>query len=299
VGIWSPSFVWNTGERLEAAAELDELGFGTLWLGTAAGDLRLAEELLGATTRLVVATGIVNVWATDAGELAAGFHRLATAYPGRFLLGLGISHAPSVQALGKTYERPLQYFTDYLDRLDAGPHPVPADQRVLAALGPKALELAAKRSAGAHPYLVTPQYTRLARERLGPDPLLAPEQKVVLEEEPATARRIAHAHLKYYLRLPNYVSNLRSIGFTAEDVAGDGSDQLVDALYAWGTPQQIAKRISEHHDAGADHVAVQVVSPDSDVAARTGRLAREQWRALATSLLSTTPTLPRSGVTSR
>ncbi len=285
VGIWSPSYVWNTDDVREAAAEIDALGYGALWLGAAAPDLRLPEDLLAATDRLVLATGIVNVWAADAAELAAGFHRLARAYPNRFLLGLGVSHAPIVQKLGKAYTRPLSYLAGYLDALDNAPEPVPVDQRVLAALGPKALTLAAQRSAGAHPYLVTPEYTRIARETIGPGPLLVPEQKVVLETSPSTARALARAGVRYYLGLPNYVRNLLALGFTEDDVAGDGSERLVDALVAWGTPDQIAKRITEHHDAGADHVAVQVISSTSGSTARTGRPAREEWRALAAALL--------------
>jgi probable F420-dependent oxidoreductase len=285
VGIWSPSYAWGTDDRLDAVAELDELGYGALWLGAADPGLQLAEDLLKATKRLVIATGIVSIWTADAATLAQAFHRLHSTHPDRFLLGLGVSHAPAVEALGKAYRQPLRHLSRYLDQLDAAPHPVPTDRRVLAALGPKALRLSAERSRGAHPYLVTPEYTRLARDRLGPGPLLAPEQKAVLETNAATARGIARGNLRFYLRLPNYVHNLLSIGFGEDDVAGEGSDRLVDALYAWGTPQRVATRIAEHHDAGADHVAVQVILPSADPMGRTGRPAREQWRALAATLL--------------
>ncbi|MGF7237438.1 MAG: TIGR03620 family F420-dependent LLM class oxidoreductase [Frankia sp.] len=285
VGIWSPSFVWNGPDGREAAAELDELGYGALWLGSSAPDLRLPAELLSATGRMTVATGIVNVWAVEAVDLAAAFNGVAAAHPGRFLLGLGASHAPSVQALGKTYAQPLHYLAAYLEALDSAPEPVPAGSRVLAALRPKALALAGRRTAGAHPYLVSPEYTQLARETLGAGPLLAPDQKVILETEPAAARALARRNLSYYLSLPNYVRNLRAMGFADDDLAGTGSDRIVDALYAWGTTEQIAKRVAEHHAAGADHVAVQVISADLDVPGRSGRLAREPWRALAAALL--------------
>jgi probable F420-dependent oxidoreductase len=285
VGIWSPSFAWNTPDAREAAEELDELGYGALWLGASAPDLRLPAELLAATRRMAVATGIVNVWAADAVELAATFHRVAAASEDRFLLGLGASHAPVVRALGKTYSQPLRYLATYLDALDSAPEPVPAASRVLAALRPKALALAERHSAGAHPYLVTPEHTQFARQALGEGPLLAPEQKVVLETDPAQARALARHNLSYYLALPNYVHNLRTMGFADDDFAGSGSDRVVDALYAWGPVDQIAKRIAEHHAAGADHVAVQVVSADTDVHSRSGRPSRKQWRALAAALL--------------
>jgi probable F420-dependent oxidoreductase len=274
VGIHSLSRVWDADDAGDAAAELDQLGYPALWLGAVA-DLRLPARLLAATERLVLATSIINVWAVPAAELAADAHRLAGAHPGRFLLGLGASHAPVVEALGGAYARPLAKLSEYLDALDAAPEPVPADGRVLAALGPKALALAGRRSTGAHPYLVTPEHTHSARAVLGPGPLLAPAQKVVLETDPVTARALGRDGIAYYLRLPNYTRNLRALGFTEDDLAGGGSDRLVDALVAWGTPDQIAKRVGEHHDAGADHVAVQVLAADA------GRPPREQWRTLA------------------
>jgi probable F420-dependent oxidoreductase len=260
--------------------ELEGLGYGALWLG-AVPDLRLPARLLAATERLVLATSIINVWAVPAAELAADAHRLTAAHPGRFLLGLGASHAPIVEGLGRTYARPIEKLSGYLDELDAAVDPMPAGGRVLAALGPKALALAGRRAAGAHPYLVTPEHTHAARALLGPGPLLAPEQAVVLETDPARARTLARRHLDYYLRLPNYVRNLRALGFGEEDLAGGGSDRLVDALVARGTPEQVAKRVDEHHDAGADHVAVQVLTADAD------RPARDEWRALAPALLRT------------
>jgi probable F420-dependent oxidoreductase len=291
IGVWTPSFAWAdpsgriVDEAEEAAAELEALGFGSLWLGSADPELRLAERLLGATQRLVVATGIVNVWAAEPGDLAARYHRLADAYPGRFVLGLGASHAPSVQALGRSYTRPLAYLGEYLDALDTAPRPVPADRRVLAALRPKALRLAAARAAGAHPYLTTPEHTRSAREILGPGPLLVPEQKVVLASDPSEARALARETLLYYLRLPNYVNNLLALGFDESEVAGDGGDRLVDALYAWGSLDRIATRVAEHLEAGADHVLVQAIVPGMSPITRVGRPARPEWRELAGALL--------------
>jgi probable F420-dependent oxidoreductase len=291
IGVWSPSYIWAdpagklADDAEQAAAELDTLGYGALWLGASDPRLRLPERLLAATERLVVATGIVNVWAVEATELAASYHRLADAFPGRFVLGLGASHATSVQALGRDYTRPLGFLASYLDALDAGPRPVPADRRVLAALRPRALRLAADRAAGAHPYLTTPEHTRQAREILGAGVALVPDQKVLLATDPSEARALARGSLRYYLRLPNYVNNLLGLGFDEDDVAGDGSDRLVDALYAWGSLDQIAARVTEHLDAGASHVAVQPIVADSDPITRSGRPARQEWRELAGALL--------------
>jgi probable F420-dependent oxidoreductase len=283
LGIWSSSSVWAAADAAQAAAELEEAGYGTLWLGGAQGDLRLVEELLGATERLVVATGIVNIWAIPAGQLAANFHRVTGRYPGRFLLGLGASHGPQVEALGRAYVRPVRELERYLDVLDAAPQPVPADQRVLAALGPRALALAARRSAGAHPYLVTPEHTAQARREMGSGVLLAPEQKVVLEPDPARGRAIARDHLRYYLTLPNYVHSFRRLGFGDADFGDGGSDRLVDALYARGVAGAV-ERVREHRDAGADHVALQAVTPGSGPGSRTATLPRAEWRELAAAL---------------
>jgi probable F420-dependent oxidoreductase len=290
VGIWSPSPIWDAdgpGESEEsrsAIAELDELGYGALWLGRSNGDLELAGQLLAASSRIVLATGILNVWAYPAPEVAENAYRLAQRYPGRFLLGLGASHAPAVEALGRSYQRPLHELDRYLDDLDGATHPVRADQRALAALGPKALALAARRSAGAHPYLTTPTHTEMARREMGAGPLLAPEQKVVLEPDRATAREIARHHLSYYLELPNYVRNFKRLGFTDGDVTHGGSDLLIDALYVRGIDAAV-ERVREHRDAGADHVCVQVITPEPDPATRVDRLPRQQWRELAAALL--------------
>jgi probable F420-dependent oxidoreductase len=283
VGIWTSSAPWHTAEDTlgDAAAELEELGYGTLWLGSARGDLQLPEALLAATRRLVVATGIVNIWTEPAATTAASYRRVAAAHPDRLLLGLGAGHARFVEAqTGQRYTRPLHRMEGYLDELDAQTPAVPHDRLVLASLGPKSLEMAARRTAGAHPYLVTPEHTRLARRIMGPDALLAPEQKVLLETDPAAARPVARQTLHLYLQLPNYTNNLLRLGFTADDLEGEGSDRLVDAIVAWGDVDTVVARVAEHLDAGADHVCIQVLTPDLD--AGGGRtLPREQWRTLA------------------
>ena len=277
-GIWSSQLRYrDPGQSAEAAAELDELGFSALWIpGGAGGDvLGDAQRLLGATRRAVVATGILNIWMHDPAEVAAGHARLSGQHPGRFLLGLGISHAPLVERSDQTYRRPLAKMRGYLDQLDAASPPVPHEEMVLAALGPKMLELARDRTAGAHPYLVTPEHTAEARGLLGPGPVLAPEQKVVLDTDPSRARSVGRQHLAHYLELPNYTNNFLRIGFTEDDLAGGGSDRLIDGLVAWGEPEAIAERIQAHRDAGADHVCVQVLRADATT------LPRAEWRQLA------------------
>lgn len=278
VGIWVPSRLIPGPAGLEAAAELDELGFGALWLGGAAGDLRLVTDLLGVTRRLVVATGIVNVWTEPAGPTAQAYAAAADAYPDRVLLGIGASHRHLVErATGQRYERPYSKVESYLDDLDAAQPPVPRMGRGVAALGPRMLALAGRRSLGAHPYLVTPEHTRLAREILGPGPLLAPEQTVVLETDPDKARTVAREMVTRYFIAPNYTNNWLRLGFTPDDFAGAGSDRLVDALVAWGDVATVLARIEEHHQAGADHVCVQVLGD-------SGELPRAGYRELAAAL---------------
>jgi probable F420-dependent oxidoreductase len=278
VGIWHPGRVWDdAGEELEvAAAELEELGFGAIWSGSSKANLERQGRMLAATDRIVAATGIVNIWLNPADELSGNFQRLNGQYPDRLLIGLGSSHAPQVEAAGITYERPLSRLRRYLDELDTMTDGIPADRRVLAALGPKALSLAAERSLGAHPYLITPEHTRTARERMGPDAWLAPEQKVVLEADQAKAREIARDALPLYLRLPNYTNNLKRLGFDDEDFGDGGSDRLVDALVAWGETDEILERVTEHHEAGANHVSLQVLGSDG--------LPRSEWRVLGEAL---------------
>jgi probable F420-dependent oxidoreductase len=255
--------VWRPGQLLDAslAARLEELGFGAVWVGgSPSGDLALVQELLDATTTLSVATGIVNVWSDDAATVGASFHRIEREHPGRFLLGLGVSH-PEANA---AYTKPFQALQDYLDALDTAG--VPVERRVLAALGPKVLRLSAERTAGAHPYLTTPEHTASARELLGPQALLAPEQKVVLDTDPARARALARETVEFYLGLSNYTNNWRRLGFGDDDLADGGSDRLIDALVVHGDAATVKRRVTEHLDAGADHVAVQLLTePDADV----------------------------------
>lgn len=286
-GIWCMSRIWpaDPGQAGEAAAELEELGFGALWLGISDAALELPQTLLAATSSLAVATGIVSVWDAPPDQVAAAYHRVAQEFPGRFLLGLGASHAHIVERIGQQYKRPYSKVAGFLDGLDAATPPVPAGGRAVAALGPRMLALAGQRSAGAHPYLTTPEHTRQAREILGPGPLLAPEQKVILETDPARARQIARAALDMYLKSPNYIASLRRLGFGEQDIS-QGSDHLIDALVAWGGPDVIRDRVSAHHQAGAGHVCVQVLTGGlgGQVIAGTPGLPREQWRELAQAL---------------
>ncbi|GAA3213534.1 LLM class F420-dependent oxidoreductase [Actinocorallia longicatena] len=256
IGVWSRELRSEDGsvDIAAAAAELERLGYGAVWLG-GSPSVHHARPLLEATSRLVVATGILSIWDGAAETVAAQRAELAAAHPGRFLLGIGASHS----AMARDYSRPYSATAAFLDGLDAAPIPVPAAERVLAALGPKMLALAAARSRGAHPYLVTPEHTARAREGLG-DALLAPEVKVVWETDPAKARELARGHLGIYLTLPNYTNNLLRLGFTEADFADGGSDRLVDAVFAWGSPDAVRARIEEYESAGADHVVVQVIA---------------------------------------
>jgi probable F420-dependent oxidoreductase len=275
IGIWNSGLRDEdrkvTGEIPEAAAELEELGYGAIWLGGSPG-VRHALPVLEATSRIVVATGILSIWEHDPAKVAEQQAGIATDHPGRFLLGLGASHA----ALVKDYRKPYSAMVDFLDGLDAAGST--KDDRVLAALGPRMLALSRDRAAGAHPYLVTPEHTATAREALGPDRLLAPEVKVVLDTDADRARAAARGHLKLYLALPNYTANLRRLGFTDDDLRDGGSDRLIDATFAWGDLAVIRERIAAHHEAGADQVVLQVVTPDQVA------LPRSQWRELADGL---------------
>jgi probable F420-dependent oxidoreductase len=276
IGIWSSRFWAHREAAKDAARELEQLGYGAVWFNNGADAFGLARDLLGATSRIVVATGILNIWTHPAQEVAAGHAALARTFPHRFLLGLGVSHAPVVdRGQAGRYSHPYERMVAYLDALDTAPTPVPASERVLAALGPRMLALARERSAGAHPYLVTVEHTRSARQVLGDGPLLAPEQAVVLEPQPARARSIARAYLAQYLQLPNYTNNLLRHGFTPEDLAGGGSDRLVDALVAWGSVDAIRERVADHLRAGADHVCLQALTEDP------ATLPLDEWRTLA------------------
>ena len=284
VGVWGTGLWLEESRRAEAkdvAAELDELGYSALWLsaGFGQGLPKVFGELLDVTTRMNIASGILSIWHATTAQAAQGFAALESAHPGRFLLGLGASHALRVDMDEKRYERPWSRMVGYLDELDAEQPGVPPERRVLAALGPRMLRLAAERTAGAHPYFVPVEHTALARETLGPGPLLAPEQAVVLQTDPALARELARGHMLGYLRMPNYTNNLRRLGYRDEDFDGGGSDRLVDAIVAWGDLDLIVERVRAHHDAGADSVSVQVISD------RPGQFPREHYRKLAAALL--------------
>ncbi len=276
IGIWSSAFWSERQEAQRAAIELEQLGYGTLWFPNRDNLFELARDLLDVTERVVIATGIANIWTHSPEQTAAAHQALTQAHPGRFLLGLGVSHAHLVdQAEAGRYRKPVERMLSYLDALDAAPTPVPPGERVLAALGPRMLEIARTRSAGAHPYLVTIEHTRQARAALGQGPLLAPEQAVVLETDPAEARRIARIHLARYLQAPNYANNWLRLGFTEDDIANGGSDRLVDALVAWGDLDTIRARIADHFAAGADHVCLQALAADP------AAVPYDAWRALA------------------
>lgn len=253
-----PYLAGLTGEQVGAfAGQLEQAGYSGMWLGSASADLRLAEPILSATSGLVYGTGILNAWIEPAEQVVASYRRLTPAYSDRLLAGIGIGHPERPD--NKQYAKPYASLVAYLDALAE----IPAEHLALAALGPKVLALAAKRTAGAHPYSTTPEHTRQAREILGAGPLLVPEQAVVLETDPARARQIGRESLGPILGLVNYRNNFLRLGFTEEDLAEDGSDRLIDAIVAWGDPATVAARISEHHRAGADQVAVQVVGADT------------------------------------
>jgi probable F420-dependent oxidoreductase len=247
--------VWTFGvPKPDQVAEIERLGYGAIWIGgSPKGDLNYVEPLLEATENLQVATGIVNVWTADAEEVAEAYHRVEKAFPGRFLLGIGIGHPEHTEE----YRKPYDVLVEYLDALDA--QKVPTSRRVIAALGPKVLKLAAARSAGAHPYLTTPEHTGQARNLIGNTVFLAPEHKVVLTDDVQAAREVGRGSVDFYLNLSNYLNNWRRLGFTEEDIAKPGSDRLIDAVVAHGNATAIAARLREHLDAGADHVTIQVL----------------------------------------
>lgn len=290
-GLWSGQLRYGEpGEVAEAAAELDELGYTALWIPDVSGDVFTSiENLLSATKRTVIATGILNLWMTPAVDTAAGYAATVAAHGDRVMLGIGVSHQlliDGAKAAG-TYQRPLAAMTQYLDELDALPDSgVPEGNRMLAALGPKMLALAAQRTRGTHTYLVTPEHTARIRAELGSRPLIAAEQGAVLETDPDKARTIARENLAGYLILPNYTNNFLRLGFSEADIANGGSDRLVDALIAWGDEEAIRARVQEQHDAGAEHVCVQVLT--STEGGGRGGAPRDDWRRLAPALLGAT-----------
>ncbi len=286
VGIWVGILdAHSTARAQQAAREVESLGFATMWIPEAVGrdPFVAAANYLAVTSTLKIATGIANIYARDPMTMNSAARTLCEAYPDRFLLGLGVSHAPIVAVVRKhDYSKPYSHMVEYLERMDSslfmavGPASDPP--RVLAALGPKMLELAAAKTQGAHPYFTTAEHTALARKAMGADALLMPEQMVVLETDPALARSIARKAMKTYLGLPNYYNNLYRTGFDETDLVDGGSDRLVDAIVAWGSVDQIAARVKMHHDAGADHVCIQALRNDREVPS-------EQWRDLAAALL--------------
>ncbi|HZU48147.1 MAG TPA: LLM class F420-dependent oxidoreductase [Mycobacterium sp.] len=277
VGIWSSQLRYgDPAEAAEAAAELEELDFTALWIPDVGGPVfDSVGRLLGATKRTVIATGILNLWMHEPGDVADSYASLTAEHGDRFLLGIGVSHAPLIDSREPgRYRKPLAATASFLDALDAAPQPVPVERRVLAALGPKMLALAANRACGAHPYLVTPEHTATARSVLGEGPLLLPEQTVILTDSAEEARAIGTNWLRAYLALPNYANNLLRSGFSADDLA-QVSDRLFDAIIAWGDEEAIMRRVADHQALGADHVCVQVLLADQRA------FPREQWRRIA------------------
>jgi probable F420-dependent oxidoreductase len=263
---------FGRGVTPQQAKEIESLGYGAVWVGgSPPAELAWVEPILEATTTLQVATGIVNIWSAAAKPVAESFHRIDKAYPGRFLLGIGVGHPEATSE----YRKPYDALVEYLDRLDD--YGVPANRRVVAALGPRVVKLSGQRSAGAHPYLTTPEHTAHARELLGPSAFLAPEHKVVLTTPDKAgadkARAVGRKALDIYLNLANYLNSWKRMGFTDEDVARPGSDRLVDAVVAYGTPEAIAARLNEHLDAGADHVPVQVLTKGDNLVSALAELA--------------------------
>lgn len=283
IGIWSPHLRYgDPAQAAAAAAELEQLGYTALWIPDVGGDVfGSLENLLAATSTATIATGILNVWMHRPDDTAAAHARLVAAHGPRFLCGIGISHRPLIDHVNSpgTYQQPVAKMADYLDGLDAAPTPLAANDRVLAALGPKMLDLARTRTAGTHPYLVTPELTEMARAGVGPDRLVASEQAVVLETDPTAARAIARQHLATYIGLPNYTNNWKRQGFTDDDLADGGSDRLVDALVVWGDEAAITARVQMQRDAGADHVCIQVLTADPM------SMPRHEWQVLAAALV--------------
>jgi probable F420-dependent oxidoreductase len=265
-GVWLPT----RSITPELATRIESLGYGAAWIGGSPdADLSWVEPALAETSSLQLATGIINIWSSPATAVAESYHRIEKAFPGRFLLGIGVGHREHTQE----YRKPYDALVGYLDELDAAS--VPTSRRVLAALGPKVLALSAERSAGAHPYLTTPEHTAHARELVGNTVFLAPEHKVVLTANADEARQVGRQSIGFYFGLSNYVNNWRRLGFTDNDVRKPGSDKLIDAVVAYGKPEAIAARLNDHLEAGADHVAIQVLGgwPEDKLLAALDELA--------------------------
>jgi probable F420-dependent oxidoreductase len=267
IGIWR-----RRREGVEALDELEALGYGALWIGSSPS-LAQARPFLERSSTLAIATGILNIWRHEPADVAAGHAELRREFPDRFLLGIGVGHPEAT----REYRRPLAAMRAFFDGLDAAPEPVPREERVAAALGPKMLQLAAERSLGAHPYFVPVDHTRFARETVGPDALLVPEVAVVVEPDPETARQHARAYAATYLAASNYTRNLLRLGFTERDLADGGSDRLIDAVIPHGSAEAVAEAVRSHLDAGADHVCLQPLGH--------GPAPLDDYRALAGALL--------------
>ena len=276
IGVWTSLRAIGEQNAREAAKLVEDLGFGACWLG---GSPRLpsVRPLLDATERLIVATGIVNVWQYEPAQLAAEFADLTSEFPGRLLLGIGVGHPEATSG----YSRPLSKMNEFFDGLDRADTPVPRDARCMAALGPRMLELSAQRSLGAHTYFVPVEHTRFARERVGDGPLIAPELACVLDTDSGRARASARSYATLYLNLRNYTSNLLRLGFSEQDIADGGSDRLIDAVVPHGSAEDIAAMALAHLDAGANHVCLQPVGVSG--------VPREQWTALAAVLMDRAP----------
>jgi probable F420-dependent oxidoreductase len=281
VGIWSHQLRYgDKGRSADAAAELDELGYTALWIPDVGQTpvLDSVDHLLSATKDIVVATGILNLWMNEPADVATSYASLTAAHGDRFLMGIGVSHAPLIDSTEPgRYRQPLAATAAFLDALDDAQPPVPVGARVLAALGPKMLELAAGRSRGAHPYLVSPEHTRGARALLGDGPLLLPEQTAILTEDVSEARAIGTGWIKRYLAMPNYANSMLRLGFSPDDVVSV-SDRLFDAIIVWGDEAAVIGRVNEHLSAGADHVCLQVLT------AELNEYPLEQWRRIAAAL---------------
>ena len=288
IGVWLTGFVGLSAKQsIEAVQEIEELGYGAVWYPEAFGTKECFSAgalLLGATSRIVVATGIANLWARNAVAMANGARTLGEAYPGRFLLGLGVSHVEQVGPHGLPYSKPISTMRRYLDEMESAPYfapeSKPAVPYILAALRPKMLEVAAERTHGAHPYFVPVEHTRRSREIMGAGKFLAPEQAVVLSSDPAKAREVAREHVPFYLGLENYRKNLLWLGYSEDDLADGGSEQVVDDVVAMGSVEAIAERVAAHFEAGADHVCIQPLIAEQD------RFPLAELRELAPALLS-------------
>lgn len=273
IGVWSGELrSLDEAEASRAAAELESLGYSTLWINSGR-DGKIFDRvraLLSATERVVIATGIVNIFDYPAADVAEAYRALNVDFPDRFLLGLGVSHGR---------EKTFDAMVAFLDALDSAPNPVAKANRALAALGPRMLKLAAERSAGAHPYNVSVEQTREARQLIGPASLLAPEQGVLLETDPTRARAVARQRMTFYMQAPNYIRNFQRSGFTEADLKDGGSDRLLDSFLAWGDVSAIGERVRQHHEAGANHVCIQVLTATADT------FPLDQWRTLAQALI--------------